>query len=92
MALEPIGSAAAGVGNQEARPRFVYCEDRDGNPGGTLTDPGVLLAARRIPAASPRHPRGIYVAAGFHLIASAPHRDFGPKMVGEDWVIDLTAS
>ena len=47
----------------------------------TLWTNDVLLAAR-----------GIYVAAGFHLIASAPHRDFGPEMVGEDWVMDLTAS
>lgn len=29
--------------------------------------------------------RGIYQAAGFRLIASRPHSDFGPAMVGEDW-------
>lgn len=38
----------------------------------------VLLAAR-----------GIYQAAGFRLVASAPHSDFGPAMVGEDWELDL---
>lgn len=46
----------------------------------TLWTNDVLLAAR-----------GIYVAAGFHLVASAPHSDFGPRMVGEDWEMDLTA-
>jgi len=46
----------------------------------TLWTNDVLVAAR-----------GIYVAAGFHLVASAPHRDFGPPMVGEDWALDLTA-
>ncbi len=46
----------------------------------TLWTNDVLLAAR-----------GIYVGAGFHLIASAPHSDFGPPMVGEDWEMDLTA-
>jgi DNA-binding MarR family transcriptional regulator len=29
--------------------------------------------------------RAIYQQAGFRLVASAPHRDFGPPMVGEDW-------
>ena len=33
--------------------------------------------------------RGIYRAAGFRLVASAPHSDFGPPMVGEDWELDL---
>jgi len=33
--------------------------------------------------------RGIYRAAGFRLIASAPHSDFGPPMVGEDWQLML---
>ena len=32
--------------------------------------------------------RGIYRAAGFRLVASKPHSNFGPPMVGEDW--DLT--
>ncbi len=33
--------------------------------------------------------RGIYQQAGFRLIASAPHCDFGPPMVGEDWQLML---
>ena len=44
----------------------------------TLWTNDILLAAR-----------GIYQAAGFTLIASAPHSDFGPAMVGEDWELDL---
>ena len=33
--------------------------------------------------------RTIYQQAGFRLVASAPHRDFGPPMVGEDWELAL---
>jgi DNA-binding MarR family transcriptional regulator/GNAT superfamily N-acetyltransferase len=33
--------------------------------------------------------RAMYQRAGFRLVASAPHRDFGPPMVGEDWELDL---
>jgi DNA-binding MarR family transcriptional regulator/predicted GNAT family acetyltransferase len=33
--------------------------------------------------------RGIYRAAGFHLVASEPHSDFGPPMVGEEWELTL---
>jgi DNA-binding MarR family transcriptional regulator/GNAT superfamily N-acetyltransferase len=33
--------------------------------------------------------RHLYVRAGFHLVASTPHRDFGPSMVGEDWALEL---
>jgi DNA-binding MarR family transcriptional regulator/ribosomal protein S18 acetylase RimI-like enzyme len=45
----------------------------------TLWTNDVLMAAR-----------GIYQAAGFRLVASKPHSDFGPPCVGEDW--DLTLS
>ena len=44
----------------------------------TLWTNDILLAAR-----------GIYQAVGFQLAASAPHSDFGPAMVGEDWELDL---
>jgi DNA-binding MarR family transcriptional regulator/GNAT superfamily N-acetyltransferase len=44
----------------------------------TLWTNDVLVAAR-----------AIYQQAGFDLIASAPHRDFGPPMVGEDWELLL---
>jgi DNA-binding MarR family transcriptional regulator/N-acetylglutamate synthase-like GNAT family acetyltransferase len=33
--------------------------------------------------------RAVYQQAGFHLVASAPHRDFGPPMVGEVWELAL---
>lgn len=33
--------------------------------------------------------RNIYQQAGFRLVASAPHSDFGPPCVGEDWELDL---
>jgi DNA-binding MarR family transcriptional regulator/GNAT superfamily N-acetyltransferase len=32
--------------------------------------------------------RHLYVQAGFHLVASKPHRDFGPAMVGEHWALE----
>jgi hypothetical protein len=33
--------------------------------------------------------RAIYQQAGFRLVASAPHSDFGPPMVGENWELVL---
>jgi DNA-binding MarR family transcriptional regulator/GNAT superfamily N-acetyltransferase len=33
--------------------------------------------------------RGIYQAAGFRLVASEPHCDFGPPMTGEEWELEL---
>lgn len=44
----------------------------------TLWTNDVLVAAR-----------GIYQAAGFFLVASKPHSDFGPAIVGEDWELAL---
>jgi GNAT superfamily N-acetyltransferase len=44
----------------------------------TLWTNDVLVAARTI-----------YQQAGFRLVASAPHQDFGPPMVGEDWDLSL---
>jgi DNA-binding MarR family transcriptional regulator/predicted GNAT family acetyltransferase len=44
----------------------------------TLWTNDVLIAAR-----------AIYQRAGFNLVASAPHADFGPQMVGEDWELEL---
>ena len=38
----------------------------------------VLAAARRI-----------YLAAGFHLVAQAPHHSFGVDLVGQDYALDL---
>lgn len=36
-----------------------------------------------------RAARGIYAAFGFELVESAPHRMFGPEVVGETWERDL---
>jgi DNA-binding MarR family transcriptional regulator/GNAT superfamily N-acetyltransferase len=33
--------------------------------------------------------RNIYRAAGFQLVSSAPHSDFGPPMLGEEWELEL---
>jgi DNA-binding MarR family transcriptional regulator/predicted GNAT family acetyltransferase len=33
--------------------------------------------------------RAIYAAAGFRLVDSVPHADFGPSIVGETWALDL---
>jgi DNA-binding MarR family transcriptional regulator/GNAT superfamily N-acetyltransferase len=44
----------------------------------TLWTNDVLLAARNI-----------YRAAGFQLVSSTPHNDFGPPMVGEEWELEL---
>lgn len=44
----------------------------------TLWTNDVLVAAR-----------AIYQQAGFRLVASQPHRDFGPPMMGEDWALTL---
>ena len=33
--------------------------------------------------------RGIYRAAGFRIIGTEPHSDFGPPMVGEEWELIL---
>jgi DNA-binding MarR family transcriptional regulator/GNAT superfamily N-acetyltransferase len=44
----------------------------------TLWTNDILLAARNI-----------YRAAGFHLVTSEPHSDFGPLMVGEEWELEL---
>jgi DNA-binding MarR family transcriptional regulator/predicted GNAT family acetyltransferase len=44
----------------------------------TLWTNDILLAAR-----------AIYQQAGFRLVASSPHCDFGPRCVGEDWELTL---
>jgi len=44
----------------------------------TLWTNDILLAAR-----------GIYRAAGFQMINTLPHSDFGPAMVAEEWELHL---
>jgi hypothetical protein len=33
--------------------------------------------------------RGLYVEAGYRLVASEPHRSFGHDLVGETWELAL---
>jgi len=33
--------------------------------------------------------RHLYEQAGFRLVRSRPHRDFGPPVTGEDWDLEL---
>jgi DNA-binding MarR family transcriptional regulator/GNAT superfamily N-acetyltransferase len=33
--------------------------------------------------------RGIYAAAGFRMVSSEPDEEFGPRIVSEDWELDL---
>jgi DNA-binding MarR family transcriptional regulator/GNAT superfamily N-acetyltransferase len=49
-----------------------------GYRGITLWTNDILLAAR-----------AIYQQAGFRLVTSSPHCDFGPRCVGEDWELTL---
>ena len=76
LIVEP---AARGLGiGQRLVTECVSFARAAGYRGITLWTNDVLVAAR-----------AIYQQAGFHLVASAPHRDFGPPMVGEDWELSL---
>ena len=35
--------------------------------------------------------RGIYAAAGFRMVSSEPDESFGPRIVSEDWELDLAS-
>lgn len=77
LLVEPT---ARGLGLGKALVETCIAEARAlGYQGITLWTNDVLVAAR-----------AIYRACGFRLVASAPHSDFGPTMVGEDWSLDLT--
>ena len=51
--------------------------------------PAAIAASRYGPTTCSWPPATIYQQAGFRLVASQPHRDFGPPMVGEDWALTL---
>ncbi len=77
LIVEP---AARGLGiGQRLVTECVSFARAAGYRGITLWTNDVLVAAR-----------AIYQQAGFHLVASAPHRDFGPSLVGEDWELSLS--
>jgi DNA-binding MarR family transcriptional regulator/N-acetylglutamate synthase-like GNAT family acetyltransferase len=76
LIVEP---AARGLGI--GRHLVAECIDfarQAGYRGITLWTNDILVAAR-----------AIYQRAGFRIVASAPHADFGPSMVGEDWEMSL---
>ena len=76
LIVEPT-ARGRGIGRQLVATYIAFARDA-GYRRLTLWTNDILLAAR-----------GIYRAAGFRLIASAPHNDFGPAIVGEDWELDL---
>ncbi len=76
LLVEP-SARGLGIGRQLVNEAVTFAR-RTGYRQVTLWTNDVLVAAR-----------GIYRAGGFRLVASAPHSDFGPAMVGEDWDLDL---
>jgi DNA-binding MarR family transcriptional regulator/GNAT superfamily N-acetyltransferase len=76
LLVEP-SARGLGIGKRLAEDCIVFARQA-GYRRMTLWTNDILIAAR-----------GIYRAAGFHLVASEPHSDFGPPMVGEEWELEL---
>jgi DNA-binding MarR family transcriptional regulator/GNAT superfamily N-acetyltransferase len=76
LIVEPT-ARGRGIGRQLVATCIAFARDA-GYRRLTLWTNDILLAAR-----------GIYRAAGFRPIASAPHSDFGPTIVGEEWELEL---
>ncbi len=76
LIVEPT-ARGSGIGRRLVAECIAFARQA-GYRGITLWTNDILLAAR-----------AIYQQAGFRLVASSPHCDFGPRCVGEDWELTL---
>ena len=76
LIVEPT-ARGLGIGRRMVDECIAFARQA-GYRGITLWTNDILLAAR-----------AIYQQAGFRLVASSPHCDFGPRCVGEDWELTL---
>jgi DNA-binding MarR family transcriptional regulator/GNAT superfamily N-acetyltransferase len=76
LIVEPT-ARGLGIGRRLVAECIAFARQA-GYRGITLWTNDILLAAR-----------AIYQQAGFRLVASSPHCDFGPHCVGEDWELTL---
>ena len=76
LIVEPT-ARGLGIGRRLVAECIAFARQA-GYRGITLWTNDILLAAR-----------AIYQQAGFRLVASSPHCDFGPRCVGEDWELTL---
>jgi DNA-binding MarR family transcriptional regulator/predicted GNAT family acetyltransferase len=76
LIVEPT-ARGLGIGRRLVAECIAFAR-QTGYRGITLWTNDILLAAR-----------SIYQQAGFRLVATNPHSDFGPRCVGEDWELTL---